>query len=157
MNAARLLRSAFGMYATGVTIITTVDLAGDDVGMTANSFSSVSLEPPLLLWSLARTATNFSAFMSAGHFVVHVLGEHQRGLSDRFAQKNEYRYAGLNVGRGIEGMPLLEDCAAYFQCRSYARHDAGDHIIQLGEVVAFEHNGGVRPLLYHGGNYTSVA
>ena len=157
MNSSRLLRSAFGMYATGVTIITTVDPTGVDVGMTANSFSSVSLDPPLLLWSVARSATNFSAFMQADNFVVHVLAEHQRSLSDRFAQKGDDRFAGLAITRGIEGMPLIGDCAAYFQCRTYARHEAGDHVIQLGEVIGFEHTDNVRPLLYHGGSYASVA
>ena len=157
MTSSRLLRSAFGTYATGVTIITTTDANGIDVGMTANSFSSVSLEPPLLLWNLGRTATNFEAFMNADRFVVQVLAEHQRDLSNRFAQKGSDKFAGLQIKRGLGGMPMLEGCAAYFECRSYARYDAGDHVIQLGEVVAFEHTTGALPLLYHGGDYKRIS
>ena len=157
MTSSKLLRSAFGTYATGVTIVTTVDAGGMDVGMTANSFSSVSLEPPLLLWSLGRTATNFTAFNNADSFIVHVLAEHQRDLSNRFAQKGIDKFAGLRISRGLGGMPMLEGCAAYFECRTYARYDAGDHVIQLGEIVSFEHTTGAPPLLYHAGDYRQVS
>lgn len=154
---SRLLRSAFGMFATGVTIVTTVDAAGVDVGMTANSFSSVSLDPPLLLWSVARSASNFAAFMHADGFVVHVLSEHQRALSDQFAKSSSSKFDGVEIGRGANLLPLLKECAAHFQCRTYARHDAGDHVILLGEITAFEHDDTARPLLYHGGRYSLLS
>jgi 3-hydroxy-9,10-secoandrosta-1,3,5(10)-triene-9,17-dione monooxygenase reductase component len=154
--APRLLRSAFGTYATGVTIITTLDLQGENAGLTANSFSSVSLEPPLLLWSLARNANSFAAFMACEGFAVHVLSADQQSLSDRFAKKDDNKFAGLDVGRGLYGVPLIDGCAARFQCRTYARHDAGDHVIFLGQVEEFDHTD-LRPLLYHGGRYSRLA
>ncbi len=154
-DPSRILRTAFGTFATGVTVITTVDAQGRDTGLTANSFSSVSLEPPLLLWSLSRQSTSFAAFMAAGHYAVHVLAAGQEALSARFARKGADKFEGVQVTRGEGGVPLLEECAATFVCRSYARHDAGDHVIFLGEIVHFEH-ADHPPLIYHGGRYAGL-
>ena len=135
----RLFRHALGAFTTGVTIITTLDGAGANVGVTANSFSSVSLSPPMLLWSLARTSTNFDAFMAARHFAVHVLSIDQDALAAHFSQRGVNRFAGLQPGRGTGGVALLDGCAARFECRTAFRHEGGDHVIFVGEVLSFEH------------------
>src|SRR5262249_9644767 len=128
-----------GAFTTGVTIITAVDAEGADVGMTANSFNSVSLSPPLVLWSLGRGSTNIAAFLHAQHFAVHVLAHDQDALAARFLQRGIDRFAGLRVERGHEGLPLLEGAAARFECRTAYQYEGGDHVIVVGEVLAFEH------------------
>jgi 3-hydroxy-9,10-secoandrosta-1,3,5(10)-triene-9,17-dione monooxygenase reductase component len=135
-------REALGAFPTGVTIITTVDAAGNDVGVTANSFNSVSLSPPMVLWSLSRTSTNFAAFMAASHFVVHVLAHNQHSVATRFAQKGLDRFAGLTLQRGTAGVAILEGCVARFECRTAYQHEGGDHVIFVGEVVHFDHGDG---------------
>jgi 3-hydroxy-9,10-secoandrosta-1,3,5(10)-triene-9,17-dione monooxygenase reductase component len=136
---SRLYRQALGAFTTGVTIITTVDGAGADVGMTANSFNSVSLTPPMVLWSLGQSSTNFAVFRQATHFAVHVLAHDQDALATRFAQRGIDRFAGLTLGRGSGGIPLIDGAAARFECRTAFQHEGGDHIIFVGEVLAFEH------------------
>ena len=152
MDSARLFRNALGSFATGVTIVTTLGADGADVGMTANSFNSVSLDPPMILWSLAKTSTCFEAFMQAEHFAVHILSVEQEGLSGRFARSGTDRFAGLALERGEGGVPMLPGCAARFQCRTAYRHEGGDHIIIVGEVARFDHDGHA-PLAFHGGRY----
>ena len=152
MDRARLFRNALGSFATGVTIVTTLGADGSDVGMTANSFNSVSLDPPMILWSLAKTSTCFAAFMQAENFAVHILSVEQEGLSGRFARPGEDRFAGLALERGEGGVPMLPGCAARFQCRTAYRHEGGDHIIIVGEVAQFDHDGHA-PLAFHGGRY----
>ena len=120
--------------------------------MTANSFNSVSLDPPMILWSLAKTSTSFDAFMAADHFAVHILAMDQEGLSGRFARSNTDKFTGLTVERGRGSIPLLPGCAARFQCRAAYRHEGGDHIILVGEVEDFDHDGHA-PLAFHGGRY----
>jgi 3-hydroxy-9,10-secoandrosta-1,3,5(10)-triene-9,17-dione monooxygenase reductase component len=132
-------RQALGAFTTGVTIVTTVDASGSDVGVTANSFNSVSLTPPMVLWSLARTSTNIDAFQRAQHFAVHVLASDQDALAARFAQRGIDRFVGLNPMRGPDGVPLLDGCAARFECRTAFRYEGGDHVIFVGEVLKFEH------------------
>ena len=151
-DKARLFRTALGSFATGVTIITTRSPDGADVGVTANSFNSVSLDPPMVLWSLARTSTSFDAFMAAENFAVHILAMDQEGLSGRFAKSNTDKFDGLTVERGQGEIPLLLGCAARFQCRTAYRHEGGDHIILVGEVEEFDHDGHA-PLAFHGGRY----
>lgn len=151
----RQLRDALGAFATGVTIVTT-QVDGVDVGLTANSFSSVSLSPPMVLWSLAKTASSLPAFSKAGHFAVHVLAADQEELSKRFATRGIDRFAGLKIARGEEGVPLLARCAARFVCRSAFQYEGGDHVIFVGEVVNFEH-APEPPLLFHGGRYALAA
>lgn len=149
---ARSLRNAFGSFATGVTIVTTRDLDGTDAGLTANSFSSVSLKPPMVLWSLSRTSSSISAFNNAAHFAVHVLSAEQEELSTRFAAKGADKFAGVLVERGPDGLPLLMHCAARFVCRTAYRHEGGDHVIFVGEVLEFLHSERP-PLVFHGGRY----
>ena len=151
-DKARQFRNALGSFATGVTIITTRSPDGADVGVTANSFNSVSLDPPMVLWSLAKTSTSFDAFMAAEHFAVHILAMDQEGLSGRFAKSNTDKFSGLTVERGQDSIPLLPGCAARFQCRTAFRHEGGDHVILVGEVDEFDHDGHA-PLAFHGGRY----
>jgi len=151
-DKTRQFRNALGSFATGVTIITTRSPEGTDVGVTANSFNSVSLDPPMILWSLAKTSTSFDAFMAAEHFAVHILAMDQESLSGRFARSNTDKFSGLTVERGPGAIPLLPGCAARFQCRTAYRHEGGDHIILVGEVDEFDHDGHA-PLAFHGGRY----
>jgi 3-hydroxy-9,10-secoandrosta-1,3,5(10)-triene-9,17-dione monooxygenase reductase component len=149
---ARQFRSALGAFATGVTIVTSRDAAGLDVGLTANSFNSVSLDPPMVLWSLAKNARSLPAFLAATHFAVHVLAADQEELSLRFAARGVQKFAGLDLERGAAGVPLLRGCSARFQCRTAFRHEGGDHVIFVGEVESFDHSERP-PLVFHGGRY----
>lgn len=146
----RSFRSALGRFATGVTIITARGADGRPVGVTANSFNSVSLDPPLVLWSLARTSSSLDAYDSADAFAIHILGIEQQHLSNRFASKGADKFEGMNVDHA--GVPLLDGCAARFHCRKVLRYEVGDHILFIGEVIAFESCDGA-PLLYLQGKY----
>ncbi len=148
-------RGALGAFATGVTIVTTCDEQGNDVGLTANSFNSVSLDPPMVLWSLSKHAGSLPAFQGNAHFAVHVLALDQQALSDRFAKRGADRFAGLELGRGVGGVPLLQGCSARFECRTAFQHEGGDHVIFVGEVLAFDHFEQA-PLVFHGGSYADV-
>lgn len=151
---ARAFREALGSFTTGVTVVTTRGEDGD-VGLTANSFNSVSLDPPMVLWSLGKSANSLPAFKAARHFSVHILSENQQELSNRFAARGTDKFAGIEVGRGPEGIPLLEDCAARFVCRTEYQYEGGDHIIFVGEVLEFSH-WDRSPLLFHGGKYGRI-
>jgi 3-hydroxy-9,10-secoandrosta-1,3,5(10)-triene-9,17-dione monooxygenase reductase component len=148
----RALRDAFGSFATGVTIVTTAGPDGTDVGLTANSFSSVSLDPPMVLWSLARTSFNMDAFRNSGHFAVHILSADQEVLSGRFASKGIDRFEGLTLDRGPDGIPMLQNCMARFACKLAYQYEGGDHVIFVGEIVDFSHCAS-KPLVFHGGRY----
>lgn len=150
----RALRDALGAFATGVTVVTTMTESGP-LGITANSFASVSLDPPLVLWSPARKSARFPAFEAASHFAIHVLAEDQQALSDRFATTG-LDFSGLAHRPGLGGAPLLEGCAARYECVHAAGHDGGDHLIVVGEVKRIEHSG-ARPLIYHQGGYGRLA
>ncbi len=145
-------RNALGSFVTGVTIVTTHTADGQDVGLTANSFNSVSLDPPLVLWSLARTAASKEAFTQAKRFAVHVLASDQETLSTRFAKRGENKFAGLTLERDECGTPLLPECAARFECQTAYQYDGGDHIIFVGEVTSFSQSA-KRPLAFHAGRY----
>ncbi len=145
-------RKALGAFATGVTIITTCDGHGAPVGLTANSFNSVSLNPPLVLWSLSLTSSSLAAFRDARHWAVHVLAADQQALSMRFARRGEDRFAGLPIERGVDGVPLLKGCAARFVCRTAFEYRGGDHLIFVGEVLEFTRLE-APPLVFHGGRY----
>jgi len=149
---ARAYRNALGCFATGVTIITTRRPNGEYVGLTANSFTSVSLDPPLILWSLDRRANSLPAFEESLHFAVNVLAKGQADLSTRFAKAGENKFDGLKLQQGIGGVPLLDGCAARFQCKSEFRYWGGDHIIFIGRVEAFD-SCGHPPLLFVRGRY----
>ncbi|KAB7632489.1 flavin reductase [Verminephrobacter eiseniae] len=149
----REFRDALGMFATGVTIVTARNAAGKLVGLTASSFNSVSLEPPLVLWSLAHGASTMPVFANGSHYAIHVLAADQKALAQRFATRGIDRWAGLEHRPGINGAPLLAGAAATFECFNRSRHQEGDHIIFVGEVERCAHRQGVPPLLYHGGKF----
>jgi 3-hydroxy-9,10-secoandrosta-1,3,5(10)-triene-9,17-dione monooxygenase reductase component len=151
----RQLRAALGTFATGVTIVTTTDADGLPVGVTASSFNSVSLDPPLILWSLAKSSLSYAAFAASGHFAVHVLADDQADLSARFARSQSDKWEGLEWRKGEEGSPLLNECLSLFECRTHAQYDGGDHVIFVGEVVGFEAHD-KDPLLFHAGRYAQI-
>ncbi|WP_163932698.1 flavin reductase family protein [Paraferrimonas sp. SM1919] len=148
-------RSALGKFATGVTVIT-CHHNGEDIGMTASSFNSVSLDPALVLWSIDKRAHSLSAFKAAEHFVVHVLGEEQMDLSNKFASRGEDKFAGLDVARGINHAPMLNQYLARFECTTEHLYEGGDHLIVVGRVQAFATGEG-KPLLFQGGSYQKLA
>jgi flavin reductase (DIM6/NTAB) family NADH-FMN oxidoreductase RutF len=150
-----LLRRALGSFVTGVTVVTTRTAAGDPVGLTVNSFNAVSLSPPLVLWSLSLRAASYDAFVQASHFVVNVLAEDQIPLSDRFARTGGEKFAGVAWRNTVAEMPLLDGTAASFTCRNAHRFPGGDHLIFVGEVVAFE-QGARAPLVYANGRYAAL-
>lgn len=145
-------RKALGSFATGVTIITTRSADGTPVGLTANSFNSVSLTPPLVLWSLANTSASLEVFRNAEHWAVHVLATDQEALSGRFAKRGIDKFAGLDTDTGRGGTPLLRGCTARFQCRTAFQYEGGDHLIFVGEVLDFDRSEAA-PLVFHGGRY----
>lgn len=149
----REFRNALGMFATGVTIVTARNAAGELVGLTASSFNSVSLEPPLVLWSLSHGASSMPAFADGSHYAIHVLAADQRTLAERFATRGIDRWAGLEHRPGISGAPLLAGAAATFECFNRSQYKEGDHTIFVGEVERCEHRAGASPLLYHGGKF----
>lgn len=146
----RSFRDTLGQFATGVTIITARNPDGTPVGITCSSFNSVSLDPPLILWSLARASRSMVAFETSDQFAVHVLASDQDELSNLFASKVEDKFAGLKIADS--GPPLLENCTARLICETRHRYEGGDHIIMVGEVIAYESEDKA-PLLFHGGNY----
>src|SRR3989441_13277477 len=152
----RALRAAFGSFATGGTIVTTSGPAGADIGFTANSFSSVSLDPPMVLWSLARTSSSIDAFRNSAHFAVHILSADQEALSARFASKSIDRFGGLALDRGPDGIPMLQDCMARFACKLAYQYEGGDHVIFVGEILDFRHSAR-QPLVFHGGGQGLLA
>jgi len=146
-------RSALGMFATGVTIVTARTPRGELVGLTANSFNSVSLTPPLVLWSLARKAASLSAFSSGSHYAINILAAEQQALATQFASSQGDRFAGVRFTLGTAGAPLLEGAVASFECFNRSRYEEGDHIIFVGEVERCSHTRGASPLLFHGGKF----
>ena len=145
-------RQALGNFATGVTIITTRAPSGEPVGLTVNSFNSVSLDPPLVLWSLAENALSLSIFQEAEHWAVHVLSSTQQELSNLFASRGEDKFSGIDLEEGVGGIPLIKNCTARFQCKTASQYEGGDHVIFVGEVVQFDRSEAA-PLVFHGGRY----
>ncbi|HUP06374.1 MAG TPA: flavin reductase family protein [Caldimonas sp.] len=146
-------RAALGMFATGVTIVTGLDADGKPVGVTANSFNSVSLEPPLVLWSLARKAASMAVFQQGSHYAINILASNQRTLAERFGRRSVNRFAGVAFESGAGGAPVLDGSAAVFECRNRSRYEEGDHVIFVGEVERCAHRPGAHPLIFHGGRY----
>lgn len=154
----RALRDAFGCFATGVTVVSTLNGAGEYFGLTANSFTSLSLEPPLVLFCLDYKALSFDAFHEAGHFVVNVLGEGQEELSAHFARSSPDKWNGVAYETWDSGCPVLPDCIAALECQTVARHEGGDHLIIIGRVERVRYDEGeVRPLLYYKGRYGAIS
>ena len=148
----RAFRAALGCFATGVTVIT-AQANGQRVGVTANSFNSLSLAPPLILWSLGKTSSSYPTFEAASHFAVNILAHDQIDLSNQFARRSDDKFAGLKVTEGAGGCLLLPDTCATIQCKREQCIDGGDHWILIGRVIAFE-NSECAPLLYHRGSYS---
>jgi flavin reductase (DIM6/NTAB) family NADH-FMN oxidoreductase RutF len=146
-------RAALGSFATGVTVVTALDASGQPVGLTANSFNSVSLSPPLVLWSLSRRAGSMPAFSSGSHYAINILAAEQHALAVRFASKDIDRFAGVAFRKGAGGAPVLEGSAAVFECFNRSQYEEGDHIIFVGEVEHCERREGASPLIFHGGRY----
>ena len=146
-------RQALGMFATGVTIVTARAADGSLIGLTANSFNSVSLAPPLVLWSLARRSGSMPALDAGSHYAINILAANQKYLAERFAGKREERWTGVEFIEGIGGAPVLAGAAATFECFNRSRYDEGDHVIFVGEVERCAHVAGESPLLFHGGRF----
>ena len=146
-------RAALAMFATGVTIVTTRDAAGKPIGVTANSFNSVSLSPPLVLWSLARLAGSMPTFERGSHYAVNILAADQHRLAERFSGKSMNRFAGVAFREGAGGAPVLEGSAAVFECFNRSQYEEGDHVIFVGEVEHCSRREGATPLIFHGGRY----
>jgi flavin reductase (DIM6/NTAB) family NADH-FMN oxidoreductase RutF len=148
----RDFRNALGSYATGVTVITASAADGRPVGLTCNSFASVSLNPPLVLWSLVSFSPNLSTFQNASHFAVNVLSASQQALARQFATPSDDKFAGVAWTAGLGNAPLLDDAVATFQCRGADRYYGGDHVIFLGAVEAYAYNR-AEPLLFAQGKF----
>ncbi len=155
MFEPKAFRDALGSFVTGVTIVTARDAEGRPFGLTANSFNSVSLDPPMVLWSLSLKSGSLPVFRDAESWAVHVLAADQQSMSDRFARPGEDKFAGMDSADGPEGAPLLNGYAARFGCRARFEYEGGDHAIFLGEVVDFDRRE-AEPLIYHGGQYGRV-
>ncbi len=149
------LRKAMGQYGTGIAVATTLDGDGAPHGLTINSFNSVSLDPPLVLWSLSHKSGNLEAFSQSGHFAINVLSQEQKEISVRFATPNVDRFAETNWHQGQTGSPLLRDVVACMECKVEQMVEGGDHVIFIGRVVEATHSE-LPPLLYHGGAYHSL-
>jgi len=150
-------RNACGMFATGITIVTTMTPEGTPVGMTANSFASVSLDPPLVLWSVGKDAYSFDIFSNADHYAVHILHEGQKELSNLFASRGEDKFGGLDWKIGAVGSPILPDYAVCFQCKMEHVYPGGDHNILVGRVMSFENRAAEASLLFFKERYRQVA
>jgi len=148
----RDFRRALGQFATGVTVVTAKASDGRNLGVTVNSFSSVSLNPPLILWSLSRQAACFQDFLSVTHFVVNVLEAKQHHLSRQFSTPVPDKFAGVDFEEGMAGVPVLGGAIAQFTCRKVRQYDGGDHVILIGEVEQYKYNDG-EPLVFHSGHY----
>ena len=149
-DSKRELRDALGRFATGVTVVTTTTPAGP-VGITVNSFASVSLDPPVVLWSIGRHSKRFDAFAGCEHFAIHVLGADHLDLGRRFARSGG-GFGGLDMRENDAGVPLLAECLSRCECSRIAALDGGDHLIMLGRVTAATLQEG-EPLLFAGGAY----
>ncbi|MGI9235784.1 MAG: flavin reductase family protein [Woeseiaceae bacterium] len=145
-------RRALSCFATGVAVVTTLDADGEKVGMTISSFNSVSLDPPLVLWSIAEDSMGYDIFTQAEYFAVNVLAMHQKELSNRFARTGEDKFDGLACRDGIHGVPILPDYAACFECRTEHRYEGGDHKIIVGRVLDMEDRE-TDPLIFYRGRF----
>jgi flavin reductase (DIM6/NTAB) family NADH-FMN oxidoreductase RutF len=148
----RELRNALGRFATGVTVITTQTPAGKLEGLTANSFSALSLDPPLVLWSIRLSAPSLPGFLASGGFAVNVLASDQRKLAATFATASVDKFADIPFGFGLRGYPVLPGSIAVFECQTENTVEGGDHLIFIGRVVAASYCDG-EPLVFHGGEY----
>ena len=152
----RAFRDALGMFATGIAVVTTRAPSGEPIGLTVNSFNSVSLDPSLIAWSMALHLPSLPVFEACEYYAVNVLAEDQQHLSQLFASRSDEKFAGLEIDEGLYGVPLLRGCCARFECRNTHRHPGGDHLVFLSEVVRFDRDDRP-PLIFHGGAYRRLA
>jgi flavin reductase (DIM6/NTAB) family NADH-FMN oxidoreductase RutF len=141
------------MFATGVTIVSARSPTGDLIGLTASSFNSVSLSPPLVVWSLSRSASSMAVLADGSHYAINVLAADQKALAERFATRGVDRWAGVAHSPGIAGAPLIAGTVACFECFNRSRYEEGDHVVFIGEVERCQHDPSRSPLLYHGGRF----
>lgn len=154
----RLFRQALGRFATGVCVVTAGTGDGERLGMTVNSFSSVSLDPPLVLFSIASAAKGIEGWRSARHYAVNVLAGNQQDISNRFARALTDKWEGLEVETGSTGSPLIPNALAHFECQAEHQYEGGDHVILVGRVVAFATpRPDAEPLVFHGGRYRELS
>jgi len=152
----RDLRTALGSFGTGVTVVSSGNLQSRLVGVTANSFSSVSLEPPIVLWSLVSSSPSLEVFDATGRFVINVLALEQMNLSKQFSKTLEDKFAGVEYTEGLGDLPVIQNCVATFECKTIQRTVVGDHVLFLGQVENYIYENRT-PLLFCQGNYMQVA
>lgn len=152
ISDAQKFRKCLSQFATGVTVVTCSDSSGRPYGITANSFSSVSLDPPLVLWNIAKVSNSLDAFLDAEHFAINVLAEGQRNLSLHFARSDHTLFDSVDFEYSDNGVPIIPGTLACFECNTYQIHDCGDHYIIVGEVQHFRYEDGA-PLVFFRGRY----
>lgn len=153
---SKAFRQTLGQFPTGVTIITTRSAHGNPVGMTASSFNSVSINPPLILWSIDHKAHGLDIFRESEYFAVNILSEQQQDLSNVFASTGADKFKGLNFAEGIGQTPLLAGCLAQLECRTWNTYDGGDHTIIIGEVLDYRHDDSKNALVFYQGDYAGI-
>lgn len=156
VHDARALRNAFGCFTTGVTVVTTIGLDGGRVGLTANSFTSVSLDPPLALICVDLKSASLPALDAAGRFAVNVLHAEHQALARQFVQKDVDRFIGVETETWRTGVPILPGCMANFECETHQAFDAGDHRVYVGRVVKLRYDPDHEPLVYLQGRFRRV-
>jgi flavin reductase (DIM6/NTAB) family NADH-FMN oxidoreductase RutF len=154
----REFRNALGLFPTGVAIVSTMSNDGERIGATVSSFNSVSLDPPLILFSIARNSRAFDIWTQALHYAVSILSDTQSDTSNRFARASADKWDGVRNVEGTNGIPLIHGASATVQCERFACHDAGDHVIMVGRVVSYAVTNAAtpRPLLFYGGRYRQL-
>lgn len=154
---SRDFKTAMGRFLTGVTVVSCLDESGKACGLTVNSFASVSLDPPLVLWSLIKGSSLHEAFTKADSFAIAILAEDQKDICYRFASDVEDRFDTISWRSGSLGLPVINDCLSVLECKSYAQYDGGDHIIFVGEVmVIHNHKDQLKPLSYFSGKVNEI-
>jgi len=148
-------RTCLGQFATGVSVVTCSAADGHACGITANSFSSVSLEPPLILWNIAKSSNSLDAYLQAKDFAIHILNADQLALSIQFARSDHTMFNGVSYERSAANVPILPNCAAVFECSTHKIHDSGDHYIIVGRVDRFTWEKS-EPLLFFRGRYRKL-
>lgn len=150
-------RNALGNFATGVCVVTVVTEAGASIGMTINSFASISLEPPLVSWSIQHNSECFDHFNNANNFAINILAIDQQELSREYSRKGQHELKADHFYQGLTGLPLLRGALTTFECRLWARYPGGDHLILVGEVLEFAARPAGRALGFYKGMYTEIA
>jgi flavin reductase (DIM6/NTAB) family NADH-FMN oxidoreductase RutF len=149
-------RKTLGQFPTGVTVITTLSDTGEPVGMTASSFNSVSMDPPLILWSIDHRAHSLEIFENCKHFAINILSDQQKDVSNLFASTGADKFKDTEFTEGVGKSPLLPNCIAQLECRTWNTYDGGDHTIIVGEVMACTHDETQSALLFYQGDYAEV-